>query len=90
MANNNWNVKIDMKYGGQPWSLDLTSGEAGLLTMMRTSYPLVEQQLREAADAPKGTLPSGLVDDVLALLRCLVFNRLEAYRGENVRIAKVG
>jgi hypothetical protein len=85
----NWNLKINLKLEGQDVSLDLTSGEQSLLTMLRGFYPQFEAQIKGMAQKRPGELPTGLLDDVLTLLRCLVFNKLEAYRGEHLRIAKV-
>lgn len=90
MTDKRWNLKINLLLGGQNFSFDLTSGEHSLLTMLRGLYPQIEARFRDMAQSPPGELPAGLLDDALALLRCLVFNQLEAYRGEHVKIARVG
>jgi hypothetical protein len=87
----NWNLKINAKLKGQQWNIDMTASEESLLTMMRGMYWQFEAILKALAqENSTATLPSGLLDDVLSLLRCLIFNRFEAYRGEHVQIARVG
>lgn len=89
----NWNLKLNINFGGQDVSLDLTSGEKSLLTILRGLYPQLEEALRNtlfSGSANNNTLKPSIVDDALALLRCLVFNRLEAYKGDHLQIARVG
>lgn len=90
MADANWNLKIDLQLEDLSIKLGLTAEEASLLQMLRGYYPAVESQIKRLAQSKRpADLPPGLLDDGLTLIRCLVFNRLEAYRGEHVQIARV-
>lgn len=90
MANKTWNIVIDMNSAGQSWDIALTASEESIITMLKSFYGVFESQLKDIASRPPGTKqPAGLIDDALVLLRCLVFNRLEAHAGRflSIRVA---
>jgi hypothetical protein len=70
-------------------NLQMTAGEESILVMLRAGYGNFEKMIK--ASVEKGTrssLPSGLVDDALVLLRCMVFNKLQAHTGKFVHITR--
>ncbi len=89
MPSNKWNLVVEMNFGGQEWHLNLTASEQSLLTLLRSSYSLFEAQIKALADARPGARPAGIVDDALTLLRCLVFNQLQPYSGQHLKIRQV-
>ena len=85
----NWNIKIQVKLGKEDLSFDLTASEERLLTMLRSFYLSIETKVREIIKAGAFDAPAGLLDEVLLLVRCLVFNRLEPLNGKHIKIIKV-
>lgn len=83
-----WHISIDTKFGGNDWRFSLTTSEQSMLTMLRAAYGTFEAQLKELAKVPSGQRPSGLIDEALALLRCLVFNRLEPINGKYINLGR--
>lgn len=83
-----WTVNIDMDFGGQHWSIALTSSETSILTLLRTMYDTFEEKLKEVAKVPSPQRPSGLIDEALSLLRCLVFNKLEVIEGKYIKLTR--
>lgn len=84
-----WHISITLKLKGNDWNISLTANEASVLTMLRAAYSTLESQFLEVASTPSGQRPSGLLSEVLVLLRCLVFNRLEESAGRYVNLKKV-
>jgi hypothetical protein len=87
----NWNINIEFRWGKQEIRLNLTSDENSLLSLLRGLYGQVEAMAKSVAlDKGKGELTRAMLDDVMALIHALVFNKLEPYRGEHLQIARVG
>lgn len=85
----NWNIKIKTKLGNDDWSLDLTASEQSLLMTLRAFYPTIEAKVREVIRAGTSGVPAGLLDESLALVRCLVMNKLEPLNGKHIKIGRV-
>lgn len=83
-----WNLHVNTKLGDNQWSISLTASEQSILIMLRSAYGAFEAQLREIAKAPGDQRPAGLIDESLALLRCLVFGRLEPINGKHINLSR--
>jgi hypothetical protein len=83
-----WQLFIDTKLDGNEWSISLTASEQSILTMLRAAYGTLEAQLRDMANTRPGSLPVGLLNESLALLRCLVFDKLEPISGKHINLAR--
>jgi hypothetical protein len=85
-----WTLNIDIDLKGIQWAIQLTASETSILGMVRTMYGTIEGKIKEIARTPSGHSPSmwpvELIDEVLSLLRCLVFNRLEPIAGQYVKL----
>jgi hypothetical protein len=80
LRNGDWEEDLD---------LDITAKESGLLNLMRTMYDSYEERLRHVFKMQSGSMPDGLVEDLLHLNRCLVFNQLKEHNGRTLLIKKV-
>ena len=57
--------------------------------MLRAAYSTVEAQFRQIAKmGSNGPHAAKLLDEALALLRCLIFNRLEPISGQYINLSK--
>lgn len=81
-----WTLHIDITLSGNQWGISLTASENGILTMLRTMYAAFEAQMAVMAKTPSSHRPSGLIEEALALLRCLVFCKLEAINGKYINL----
>ncbi len=88
MSQRNWNLTIDMSIDGNDFHYGLTMSEPGLLDFMRQMYGMFESKLIEIANRPSGSRPLGLLDDLLVLNRCLVFDKLSEHDGKFVKISR--
>lgn len=85
-----WNLAVNLKLKGIDWNISLTASDQSILTMLRAAYGTFEDHLRELAQIPGSERPAGLVEEALALLRCLVFNRLEPINGKFIKLDRKG
>lgn len=85
----NWNIKIHVKLGKEDLSFDLTASEQSLLMTLRTFYTTIEAKVREVIKAGTSGAPTGLLDEILTLVRCLVLNRLEPLNGKHIKIIEL-
>lgn len=83
-----WLLNIDTNLNGNEWSISLTANEQSILIMLRAAYGAFEAQLKEIAKTPGNQRPAGLIEEALALLRCLVFNRLETINGKHINLSR--
>ena len=84
-----WKIVIDMNIQSVALNIALTTSEFSALTTLRAGYSIFEAQIKEIGLTSKVKPQLELVDDVLILLRCLVFNRLEVHNGQFVNIQQV-
>lgn len=56
--------------------------------MLRAAYDNFEAQLKQMAKAPDKQRPAGLIDEALALLRCMVFAKLEPINGAFISLTR--
>lgn len=86
---NLWRLQINTKLVGNEWDISMTASEHSILMILRAAYGTFEAQLKEIAKAPGDQRPAGLIDEALALLRCLVFGRLEPIQGKHIHLMQV-
>lgn len=84
-----WKIVIEMNIQSNALNIALTTSEVSVLTTLRADYSIFESQIKEIGLTSRVKPQAGLVEDVLILLRCLVFNRLEVHDGQFVNIQQV-
>lgn len=90
MATQLWNFEINTKLNSENWSVNLTASEDGLIKMMISFYSVFESKLKEVIKGGTSNAPSGLLEELLFVNRCLVERSLGQLQGQHVKIRKVG
>ena len=89
MAETNWQFNLNIDLGDTKLKLGFAGAEQSVLTSLRTIYSSFEPRIKALCESPsRNRPPSGLFDDLFALLNCLIYDRLQPHHGPFMQIVR--
>ena len=89
MAEKKWHLKIQFEFANRSNNFEFKATEASIIAMLLASYGMFEEQVKEFGLVPTTRDSTILLEEMLVLVRCVVFRKLEAFKGRYLLIEQL-